>query len=64
VVEILTLLLLLLLPGFSFERGPLDFTAKLLPTHDAPLLNHLVRCAYVSVTSLAPSIFEAYDLDQ
>jgi hypothetical protein len=42
VVEILTLLLMLLLPGFSFERGPLDFTAKLLPTHDAPLLNLLL----------------------
>ena len=62
-VEILTLLLLLLLPGFSFERGPLDFTAKLLPTHDAPLLNS-IRNAYVSVINLAPSIFEAYNLDQ
>ena len=63
-VEILTLLKLLLLPGFSFEHGPLDFTTKLLPMHDASLPNHLVRRAYVSVTNLAPSIFEAHDLDQ
>ena len=34
--------MLLLLPGFSFERGPLDLTAKLLPTHDAPLHNLLL----------------------
>ena len=43
-VEILTLLKLLLLPGFSFERGPLDLTAKLLPTYDAPLLNSILEC--------------------
>ena len=33
--------LLLLIPAFSFERGPLDFTAKLLPTPDASLLDYL-----------------------
>ena len=33
--------LLLLLPGSSFEHGPLDLTAKLLPMHDASLPNHL-----------------------
>ena len=41
-MRILTRTLLLLLPGSLFERGPLDFTAKLLPTHDAPLLNLLL----------------------
>jgi len=38
--------MLLLFPGSSFERGPLDVTAQLLPTHDASLLDHLsvLRC--------------------
>jgi hypothetical protein len=36
--------MLLLFPGFSFERGPLDLTTKLLPTHDAPLLSSILEC--------------------
>ena len=33
--------MLLLTPEFSFERGPLDLTAKLLPTPDAFLPGYL-----------------------
>ncbi len=40
-MRILTRTLLLLLPGSLFERGPLDLTAKLLPTHDTSLPDHL-----------------------
>ena len=40
-VGILTPLMLLLLPGSSFLRGPLDFTAELLPSQNAPLRDHL-----------------------
>ncbi len=41
-VGILTPLMLLLLPGSSFLRGPLDFTAELLPSQNAPLQDHLL----------------------
>ena len=33
--------MLLLLPGFSFPHGPLDFTAQLLPERNAFLRDHL-----------------------
>jgi hypothetical protein len=33
--------MLLLLPGFSFVNGPLDFTAQLPPEHNAFLRDYL-----------------------
>ncbi len=55
--------MLLLFPGFSFEHGPHDLTAVLLPMHDASLLNHINMCPEVSVTGLAPSIFDTRKLE-
>jgi len=56
VVGLFTRLLLLLLAGFSFLKGPFLLTQKLLPLQDASLPLLLAKQSKVSVIDLAPSI--------
>ena len=55
--------MLLLIPGSLYKRAPEDLKAPLRRTHVTALLQPR-RVGTVSVSGLAPSIFQACDLDQ